>query len=67
MALAPEQAGIGIRRPFTTEGVHPYDAVAWEPRTARIPTNRAASLPPAPLAVGPPLAAPPSPSPFLSP
>ena len=27
MALAPEQAGIGIRRHFTTEGVHPYDMV----------------------------------------
>ena len=25
MALAPEQAGIGIRRHFTTDGVHPYD------------------------------------------
>src|SRR3546814_5477444 len=36
MALAPEQAGIGIRRHFTTEGVHPYDEVAWERRDARI-------------------------------
>ncbi len=27
MALAPEQAGIGIRRHFTTDGVHPYDEV----------------------------------------
>ena len=27
MALAPEQTGIGIRRHFTTEGVHPYDEV----------------------------------------
>jgi len=36
MALAPEQTGIGIRRHFTTEGVHPYDELAWEPRDARI-------------------------------
>ena len=27
MAMAPEQAGIGIRRHFTTEGAHPYDEV----------------------------------------
>ena len=27
MAMAPEQAGIGIRRHFTTAGVHPYDEV----------------------------------------
>ncbi len=31
MALAPEQAGIGIRRHFTTAGVHPYDEVAVGP------------------------------------
>jgi len=36
MALAPEQAGIGIRRHFTTPGVDPYDEVAWERRDARI-------------------------------
>ncbi len=30
MAMAPEQTGIGIRRHFTTEGVHPYDEVTWE-------------------------------------
>ena len=36
MAIAPERAGIGIRRYFTTEGVHPYDEVAWERRDARI-------------------------------
>ena len=35
MAMAPEQAGIGIRRHFTTEGVHPYDEVTWERRDAR--------------------------------
>jgi ribonucleoside-diphosphate reductase alpha chain len=36
MALAPEQTGIGIRRYFTTEGVHPYDEVDWERRDSRI-------------------------------
>ena len=36
MALAPEHAVIGIRRLFTTEGVHPYDLVEWERRDARI-------------------------------
>ena len=36
MALAPEHAVIGIRRMFTTEGVHPYDLVEWERRDARI-------------------------------
>ena len=36
MALAPEQAGIGIRRHFTTAGTHPYDTVEWERRDARI-------------------------------
>ncbi len=36
MAIAPEQAGIGIRRRFTVEGTHPYDMVEWERRDARI-------------------------------
>lgn len=36
MALAPEHTGIGIRRHFTTAGVHPYDTVTWEKRDARI-------------------------------
>jgi ribonucleotide reductase alpha subunit len=36
MAIAPERMGIGIRRHFTTEGVHPYDTVRWERRDARI-------------------------------
>ena len=36
MALAPEQAGIGIRRHFTTDGIDPYDEVTWERRDARI-------------------------------
>jgi len=32
--------GIGIRRHFTTEGVDPYDEVAWEQRRARIVNHR---------------------------
>jgi ribonucleoside-diphosphate reductase alpha chain len=36
MALAPERSGIGLRRHFTTTGVHPYDTVVWERRDARI-------------------------------
>jgi ribonucleoside-diphosphate reductase alpha chain len=36
MAIAPERTGIGIRRYFTTEGVHPYDQIAWERRDSRI-------------------------------
>ncbi|MDX6235147.1 MAG: ribonucleoside-diphosphate reductase alpha chain, partial [Nocardioidaceae bacterium] len=40
MALAPEQAGIGIRRHFTTGGVHPYDQVVWDRRDARITNYR---------------------------
>jgi ribonucleoside-diphosphate reductase alpha chain len=40
MAIAPERMGIGIRRHFTTEGVHPYDTVRWERRDARITNYR---------------------------
>jgi ribonucleoside-diphosphate reductase alpha chain len=36
MALAPERTGIGIRRYFTTEGVHPYDQTTWERRDSRL-------------------------------
>ena len=36
MALAPEQTGIGLRRHFTTAGVHPYETVVWQKRDARI-------------------------------
>ncbi|MEN9506712.1 MAG: hypothetical protein RI958_2638 [Actinomycetota bacterium] len=36
MSLAPERLSIGIKRHFTTPGVHPYDQVAWERRDARI-------------------------------
>jgi ribonucleoside-diphosphate reductase alpha chain len=44
MAMAPEQAGIGIRRHFTTEGTHPYDEVEWERRDARITNFRDGSV-----------------------
>jgi ribonucleoside-diphosphate reductase alpha chain len=44
MALAPEQAGIGIRRHFTTDDVHPYDAVEWDRRDARITNYRDGSV-----------------------
>ncbi len=44
MAMAPEQAGIGIRRQFTTRGVHPYDMVRWERRDARITNFRDGSV-----------------------
>ncbi|MSO39024.1 MAG: vitamin B12-dependent ribonucleotide reductase [Ilumatobacteraceae bacterium] len=36
MSLAPDRLAIGIRRHYTTTGVHPYDQVAWEKRDARI-------------------------------
>jgi ribonucleoside-diphosphate reductase alpha chain len=36
MALAPQQAGLGISRRFTVEGRHPYDDVEWERRDARL-------------------------------
>ncbi len=36
MALAPEQAGIGIRRHYTSADTHPFDQVEWERRDARI-------------------------------
>jgi ribonucleoside-diphosphate reductase alpha chain len=40
MAIAPQRTGIGIRRHFTTEGVHPYDEVRWERRDSRITNYR---------------------------
>src|SRR6185437_8637974 len=40
MAIAPQRSEIGIRRHFTTEGVHPYDQVKWERRDARITNYR---------------------------
>jgi ribonucleoside-diphosphate reductase alpha chain len=44
MALAREQAGIGIRRHFTTPGVHPYDEVEWERRDSRLTNYRDGSV-----------------------
>jgi ribonucleoside-diphosphate reductase alpha chain len=44
MAMAPEQLGIGIRRHFTSPGVHPYDQVEWERRDARITNFRDGSV-----------------------
>jgi ribonucleoside-diphosphate reductase alpha chain len=44
MAIAPQRAGIGIRRHFTVEGVHPYDEVRWERRDARIVDHRDGSV-----------------------
>ena len=40
MALTREQAGIGIRRHFTTAGVHPYDEVEWEKTDSRLTNYR---------------------------
>ena len=44
MAIAPQRTGIGIRRHFTTDGVHPYDEVVWERRDARITNYRDGSV-----------------------
>ena len=44
MAIAPQRVGIGIRRHFTTEGVHPYDEVRWELRDSRITDYRDGSV-----------------------
>ena len=44
MAIAPQRAGIGIRRHFTTAEVHPYDEVVWERRDARITNYRDGSV-----------------------
>jgi ribonucleoside-diphosphate reductase alpha chain len=40
MAIAPQRIGIGLRRHFTTAGIHPYDQVVWERRDARITNYR---------------------------
>ncbi len=40
VAIAPQRTAIGIRRHFTSEGVHPYDEVVWERRDARITDYR---------------------------
>jgi ribonucleoside-diphosphate reductase alpha chain len=40
MTIAPQSTGIGIRRHFTRPEVHPYDAIVWERRDARITNFR---------------------------
>src|SRR4051812_7708440 len=42
--MAPERTGIGISRYFTSEGSHPYDAVTWERRDARITNYKDGSV-----------------------
>jgi ribonucleoside-diphosphate reductase alpha chain len=44
MAIAPQRTAIGIRRFFTTEGVHPYDEIVWERRDSRITDYRDGSV-----------------------
>jgi ribonucleoside-diphosphate reductase alpha chain len=44
MAIAPQRLGIGIRRHFSTDGVHPYDQVRWEKRDSRITNYRDGSV-----------------------
>ena len=44
MALAPERAGLGLRRVHTVDGVDPYDTVTWERRDARITDYRDGSV-----------------------
>ena len=38
--LAATGRGLGVPRRFTTEGVHPFDAIAWERRSASIVTDK---------------------------
>jgi ribonucleoside-diphosphate reductase alpha chain len=44
MAIAPQRTAIGIRRHFTTDGVHPYEEVVWERRDSRITDYRDGSV-----------------------
>ncbi len=44
MAIAPQRLGIGLRRYFTTDDRHPYDAVVWDRRDARITNFRDGSV-----------------------
>ena len=44
MAIAPERTGIGIRRFFTRPGAHPYDALEWERRDARLTNYQDGSI-----------------------
>ncbi len=44
MSVASERLVIGLRRFFTTPGVHPYDEIAWERRAARITNWKTGSV-----------------------
>jgi ribonucleoside-diphosphate reductase alpha chain len=44
MAVAGERVDIGIRRHFTTSGVHPYDTLSWELRESRISDYRTGAI-----------------------
>src|SRR5579872_4398522 len=44
MAIAPHRTAIGIRRFFSTEGIHPYDEIVWERRDSRITDYRDGSV-----------------------
>lgn len=44
MTLAPDQAVLGIRRRFTSEGTDPFGAVEWERRDARLTDYRDGSV-----------------------
>jgi len=44
MAVAGERIDIGIRRHFTVEGRHPYDAVLWERRDSVISDYRTGAI-----------------------
>ncbi len=40
----PGQAGIEVRRFFSTEGVHPFDEIEWEVRTASIQNEKGETI-----------------------
>jgi ribonucleoside-diphosphate reductase alpha chain len=44
VSITGNRTAIGIRRHFTTPGVHPYDEVDWEVRDARIANARDGSI-----------------------
>src|SRR5579885_3850992 len=40
----PKQAGLRVKRLFTTEGVHPFDEIEWEVRTASIQNEKGETI-----------------------
>jgi ribonucleoside-diphosphate reductase alpha chain len=44
VVVAKQRAELGIRRHFTTEGVHPYDEFEWERRDSRISDYRTGAV-----------------------